>query len=337
MTTKIAISCGDPAGIGLEVTLKALCLGDFSQSSRLLVYVSKAHWNSVVSAPWFSGWVLPPVDVHAAGEPLPDSPGISIALLPGPDMAPQAGVWDDGWGQVAFAALEAAISDARCGAVDAVVTAPINKRVLSLGSERFPGQTEMLAHRSGGVSVAMMLAGPRLRVVPVTTHIALSAVSETLTTEAIIRTTTVTWTALTETFGIASPKLMMCGLNPHAGENGRFGDEEQRIILPAIEMLIRDGMDVTGPYAADSLFHFAVDGGADAVICMYHDQGLIPLKLLHFHEGVNITLGLPFIRTSPDHGSAYDIAGQGIARPDSMRAAIAAAGDLVRRSRFRAA
>ncbi|NUN12800.1 MAG: 4-hydroxythreonine-4-phosphate dehydrogenase PdxA [Myxococcales bacterium] len=334
MMTKIVISCGDPAGVGLEVTLKALCLRQFSRFDRFLLYVAPSHWRSALSAHWASSLGVPAVDIHTPGEPLPDVPGLSIAMLSGPHEAPLPGVWVDEWGHVALMSLEAAIADVLSGVADAIVTAPINKRVLSLGPDGFPGQTEMLACRAGDVPVAMMLAGPRLRVVPVTTHIALGAVPARVTTDGIVQTTTVVWTALRHRFGIQRPKLMMCGLNPHAGEGGRFGDEEQRIIIPAIRHLQEQGMDVVGPFAADSLFHFAVDGGADAVICMYHDQGLIPLKLLHFHEGVNITLGLPFIRTSPDHGSAYDIADKGIARPESMIAAMDVACDLVRKTRY---
>ena len=213
---------------------------------------------------------------------------------------------------------------ARCldHAAAGIVTCPINKAAINAAGYHFPGHTELLAERCGVEKVVMMLAGERLKVCLVTTHLAYRDVPARLSTAEILQTLRITATAFQQQFGIVRPRLAVLALNPHASEDGLFGDEEQRIITPAIKAAQAEGIAADGPHSADTLFHFAVKGAYDAVICMYHDQGLIPLKLLHFDDGVNVTLGLPIIRTSVDHGTAYDLAGTGTANTASLVAAL---------------
>ncbi|MFK5926683.1 MAG: 4-hydroxythreonine-4-phosphate dehydrogenase PdxA [Desulfuromusa sp.] len=211
-----------------------------------------------------------------------------------------------------------------------IVTCPINKAAINAAGFHFPGHTELLAERCGIKKVVMMLAGERLKVCLVTTHLAYRDVPAKLSREEILQTIRITAEAFRKQFGIQQPRLAVLALNPHASEKGLFGDEEQRIITPAIEAAQAEGIAADGPHSADTLFHFAVKGAYDAVICMYHDQGLIPLKLLHFDDAVNVTLGLPIVRTSVDHGTAYDLAGTGTANTASLMAALKMAEKMVR-------
>jgi 4-hydroxythreonine-4-phosphate dehydrogenase len=248
------------------------------------------------------------------------------------------GSWRDSQGIARSAAVEAGLITGRAiqqaarlalaGEVDAIVTAPAEKHALHLAGFPFPGHTEWLAHLAGGCDVAMMLASDRLRVVLVTTHVPFRDVPLLLTTDRIVRTGTVTRDALQRWFGIAEPRLALCALNPHAGEQGLFGDEEARILAPAAMRL-----GAAGPLPADTVFVRAMRGEFDAVLAPYHDVGMTAIKVASFGSGVNVTLGLPFVRTSPDHGTAMDIAGTGRADPASMRAAVQLAIDLVTRSR----
>jgi len=203
-----------------------------------------------------------------------------------------------------------------------MVTCPIGKAALKAGGYRFPGHTEMLAELCQAHDFAMMMAGTALKVTLVTIHQSLAEVPAAITQEAVLRMIAITGQALRDDFGIPQPRLAVAGLNPHAGEGGMFGDEEQRVIGPAVAAGRRGGWLVEGPFPPDTVFHKAAAGQFDAVICMYHDQGLIPFKLLHFSDGVNVTLGLPIVRTSVDHGTAYDIAGKGVADPASLAAAV---------------
>lgn len=215
------------------------------------------------------------------------------------------------------------------GAARALCTAPIHKAALMDGAGfAFPGHTEFLASLAGDVPVVMMLACPELRVVPATIHIPLAEVPKRLTAAGLTDTILITHAALRRDFGQEAPRIAVAGLNPHAGENGKMGDEEITLISPVLAALREKGMNVSGPLSADTLFHPAARRGYDAAICMYHDQALIPIKTLDFDGGVNVTLGLPFIRTSPDHGTAFDIAGQGKANPASMIAAIKLAAQM---------
>ncbi len=219
---------------------------------------------------------------------------------------------------------------ARCLAKTAagIVTCPINKAAINAAGYHFPGHTELLAKRCGIEKVVMMLAGKQLKVCLVTTHLALRDVPDKLSHEEILQTIRITNVAFQKQFGVKQPRLAVLALNPHASENGLFGDEEQRIITPAIKAAQAEGIAADGPHSADTLFHFAAKGTYDAVICMYHDQGLIPLKLLHFDDAVNVTLGLPIVRTSVDHGTAYDLAGTGTANTASLIAALKMANQM---------
>jgi len=233
----------------------------------------------------------------------------------------------------ALGSLEMATGLARAGAVAAIVTAPVAKAQLASIGFHHPGQTEYLAAACGlpENDAVMMLAGPSLRAVPITVHCALAEVPERLTTDLICRKARIVAAALSRDFGIASPRLAIAGLNPHAGEDGRFGDEEERIVRPAIARLREDGIDATGPHPGDALFTPRARQTYDVALAMYHDQALIPLKALDFDEGVNVTLGLPIIRTSPDHGTAFDIAGRKIANAGAKIAALRMAGEMADR------
>jgi 4-hydroxythreonine-4-phosphate dehydrogenase len=218
--------------------------------------------------------------------------------------------------------IATAVEMAKIGEVAAVVTSPISKALMQQAGHYFEGHTQLIAFMTDCPDYVMMLAGERLRVALVTIHCSLKDVPSLLSTEKIYKTIAITSKALVRDFGIRSPCIAVAGLNPHAGESGLFGSEEDSIIGPAIERAAADGYYCEGPYPPDTVFHRAASGAFDAVVAMYHDQGLIPLKLLHFRDAVNVTLGLPIIRTSVDHGTAYDIAGKGIADPSSLKAAI---------------
>lgn len=228
--------------------------------------------------------------------------------------------------------IEEAVCMAREGDVDAIVTAPISKEAIKKAGFKYPGHTEFLAHLTGAKDFAMMLGGSRLKVVLVTIHEQLRRVPRLVTGERVLRTIRITHASFRRHFGLRRPRIAVAGLNPHAGEAGIFGDEEKRVIAPAVGRAKRQGIDATGPLPPDTVFYRAVNGEFDCVVCMYHDQGLGPLKLLHFDDGVNVTLGLPIIRTSVDHGTAYDIAWKGKASPKSMIAAIEMAVGMAKRA-----
>jgi 4-hydroxythreonine-4-phosphate dehydrogenase len=230
-------------------------------------------------------------------------------------------------------AIDRAVAFVREGSAAALVTNPISKKALYDAGFAYPGHTEYLGHLADivfgtEVKPVMMIAGPGLRTVPVTIHIPLHQVAGALTTEAVVETGRIVGAALKRDFGIAAPRLAVSGLNPHAGEGGALGGEDDTIIAPAVEALLSEGLDVRGPLPADTMFHAEARARYDVAICMYHDQALIPAKMLGFDHAVNATLGLPFIRTSPDHGTAFDIAGKGIAKPDSLIAALRMAGEM---------
>ena len=235
--------------------------------------------------------------------------------------------------------IETAVALALAGEAAAVVTAPIAKATLYEAGFAYPGHTEFLgaltetAPLAGARGPVMMLAAADLRVALVTVHVPLSQVPQRVTLEAIVHAGQVTAQALTRDFGIAAPRIAVAGLNPHAGEGGAIGREEIEVVRPAVEALQAAGVDARGPAPADSLFHAAARATYDAALCLYHDQALIPVKMLDFWGGVNLTLGLPIVRTSPDHGTAFDIAGQGLARPDSLIAAIRKAAEIAERRR----
>ena len=312
----IAVSLGDPAGIGPEVVGKCW---DHRDRFGLPPFVAIGDPRSLAAV-----WDGP---IATIDDPVEADSAFDVGL----PILPMGSVDGDipGHPSVAGAhcsldALELAVGLARSGSAAAVVTGPVSKQQLYAIGFAHPGQTEFVAERCGVApgNVAMMLAGPSLRTVPVTTHVPLDRVSSMLSPNLIENRGRAALRGLQRNFGIADPRLAISGLNPHAGEGGALGREEIDLIIPAIEALRAEGWRVTGPHPADTMFHTAARGQYDAALCMYHDQALIPLKALHFEEGVNITLGLPIVRTAPDHGTAFDIAGQDRADPRAMAAAM---------------
>ena len=314
----IAISCGEPSGIGPEIAARAWSA---LRSEMALVWIGDPRhlpagtpWESV-TGPEAAAAVSPgalPVLVRDLGPP----------ARPGrPDPAHAAGV---------IAAIEKGARLAMQARVAALCTAPIHKAALIDGAGfAWPGHTEFLAALAGVGQVVMMLACDTLRVVPVTIHIPLAQVPERLTARLLTDTILITHAGLRRDFGIARPRLAVAGLNPHAGEAGKIGHEEIDLIIPVLDALRAEGLDIAGPLSADTMFHDHARARYDVAIAMYHDQALIPIKTLDFAGGVNVTLGLPFVRTSPDHGTAFDIAGRGLADPTSMIAALRMAARMV--------
>jgi 4-hydroxythreonine-4-phosphate dehydrogenase len=307
----VAISCGEPAGIGPEVAAKAWAA--LKGEIPLLWIGDPRHlpedtpWQAVEgpeAAPKVCASALP-VLVRDFGSG--STPGKA-------NPAHAAGVID---------AIEVGVALAQSGRADAICTAPIHKKALADGAGfAYPGHTEFLAALGGADQVVMMLASDLLRVVPATIHIPLAEVPQALTAALLTDTILITHAALRRDFGIERPRIAVAGLNPHAGEGGRMGREEIEMMIPVLDALRAEGIEILGPLPADTMFHPAARARYDAAVCAYHDQALIPIKTLDFDGGVNVTLGLPFVRTSPDHGTAFDIAGEGIANPASMIAAI---------------
>ncbi len=312
----LAIALGEPAGIGPEITAKAWVA---RRSAKLPPFCVIGDMRAIEAV-----WRGPIARITAPDDALEhfDRALPVLHIEDGGAIAP--GVPNVEGARCAIDSLEMALGITRSGVTRALVTCPVSKSQLYAIGFIHPGQTEFIAERCGVASAnaVMMLAGPTLRVVPITTHIPLSDVSGALSVELIIAKTRATVRGLIRNFAIDTPRLVIAGLNPHAGEEGALGREEQEIIIPAIDQLRAEGIDIRGPIPADALFHARMRASYDAAMCLYHDQALIPLKTLHFDEGVNITLGLPIIRTSPDHGTAFDIAGQGLANPGAMIAAI---------------
>ena len=324
----LALTMGDPAGIGGELTLKAwLALRDSGTAFVALddpVRLRQLALDQGLVVPLRTvNHAAEAADVFRSALPVLLVPLASAALPGRPDPVNAHAV---------VASIEQATKLALAGVVGAVVTNPINKAALYQAGFPYPGHTEFLAELTGASGQQiMMLASPMLRVVPVTVHASLRDSIAMLTTEMIVAACRTTATALRRDFGIASPRLAIAGLNPHAGEQGALGTEETTLVRPAIDMLRAERIDVSGPWPPDTMFTAAARRRYDVAICMYHDQALIPLKTLDMDHGVNVTLGLPIVRTSPDHGTAFDIAGKGVADATSLLAAIALAGALARR------
>lgn len=317
----LAITMGDASGIGPEIVVKALKAG----TERAVVFGSVVVMQDAVRRLGAELSIRPVATVDAADF----QPGtIDVIETTGITAPPPLGRVDAASGQAAFDTIVAAIAAAKDGSVGGIVTAPINKEAMGLAGIKYPGHTEILADYGGARRVAMMLANDEIRTVLVTIHTALRTAIEQADFDAqmvAIRLAHEGGQAL----GIAMPRVAVAGLNPHAGEGGLFGDEEIRIIAPAIAAARAEGIDASGPWPGDTVFMQARHGRFDVVVAQYHDQGLIPVKYLGLDKGVNITLGLPFVRTSPDHGTAFDIAGQGIADPASLQTALAYARRLV--------
>ena len=314
--TPFVISCGDPAGIGPETICKSWQARDEAGLPPFFVVGNVGDFEEICDIPvarisrpsdaleHFSS-ALPILNIYDGLKTTPGEPTLDGA-------------------QCALHALEMACGLTRSGDAGALITAPVSKAQLYTVGFRYPGQTEFVSERCGIAreNAVMMLAGPTLRVIPITTHIPFRDVPEMLTTELIIARAHAAEKAMIRNFGILKPRIAVAGLNPHAGESGNLGDEEVRVMQPAIDILRTEGMDITDPMPADTMFHEEARSRYDVALCPYHDQALVPLKTLHFFDGVNITLGLPIVRTSPDHGTAFGIAGQSIADPRSMIAAI---------------
>lgn len=330
-TGPLALSLGDPAGIGPEIVVKAWRALRLEQTPFFVVGDAQALRSAPTASAGIVRTISSPGEVAAA---FPDA----IPVLDLPLKAPVVA------GQPTSAAagaiiqwIETAVGLALSGTVSGVVTAPIAKAPLYAAGFKFPGHTEFLgeltsaATYDGARGPIMMLTAGDLRATLVTVHTPLAKVSETLTIEAVVNAGLVTAQAMRRDFGIASPRIAVAGLNPHAGESATIGQEEKRIVEPAVRALKDLGVDAKGPYPADTMFPAEVRATYDAAVCLYHDQALIPVKMLDFWGGVNVTLGLPIVRTSPDHGTAFDIAGRGIARPDSLIAAIRLAAEIAAR------
>jgi 4-hydroxythreonine-4-phosphate dehydrogenase len=321
-TAPVALTCGDPAGIGAEIALAArqvlgaslpfFWIGDPS-------HLPAAALHQVIETPTDAPRVPDshlPVLAHRFAAPA--TPGV-------PDLYNAQGVID---------VIARGVDLVTRGEASALCTLPINKKVLKDGAGfAFPGHTEFLAHLAGIDRVVMMLACDALRVVPATIHIALADVPQHLTPDLLEATIRITQAGLRRDFGLPAPRIAVAGLNPHAGEGGAMGREEVEWIAPLITRLRAEGFDLKGPMPPDTMFHAAARRGYDVAVCMYHDQALIPIKTIDFDGGVNVTLGLPFVRTSPDHGTAYDIAGKGLANPSSLVAALRMAQQMARARR----
>ncbi len=321
----LAIAMGDPAGVGPEIIAKSwavrslrslppfAAIGDPAAIARVWSGPVEAI-ATIDDAPAVFDRALPVLAVADAGPVTPGEPSIAGA-------------------RAAFEALERSIALVRNADARALVTGPVSKAQLYGIGFNHPGQTEFVAERCGvaGDDAVMMLAGPSLRVVPITVHVPLAQVTSLLSVDLIVAKGRAAAAGLTRDFGIATPRLAFAGINPHAGEGGAIGREEIDLLAPAIARLRAEGIDATGPFAADTLFHARARTGYDVVLCCYHDQALVPIKTLHFDEGVNVTLGLPIVRTSPDHGTAFGIAGRDQAHPGAMIAAIAMAGQAADR------
>lgn len=333
----IGITIGDPQGIGAEVVVKALADAEIRDQARYVIYgrndlMTLAADRAGIHPYWYrvahgseraQGELLPPVTVIDYQE----NGDYSLPTLePGPSK--QGGILSKQY-------VESAIADAMLNSnhqrhLDAIVTAPICKESWSLAGFRWPGHTELFAARTKAKQQAMAFVSPRLRVVLATAHVPLMDVKNILTIGRVHEAIDLGYELCME-LDIEEPRIAVCGLNPHAGENGTLGDEDQRIIAPAIDVAQQHGINANGPYPADTIFIAAASGEYDLVVAMYHDQGLIPVKLLGWNRAVNVTLGLPLVRTSPDHGTAFDIAGTNHADPDSMRHAIGLAASLAKR------
>ncbi len=316
---------GDSAGIGPEITAKAwrarelhsiapfFAVGDPRALERVWDGPIARITNPDEASDAFA-IALPVLAVGDAGEPVPGAPDVDSA-------------------RIALQSLELAVGLANAGAAGGIVTGPVSKAQLYKIGFSHPGQTEFVAERCGisPGNAVMMLAGPTLRVVPITVHVPIARVPQLLTIDLVLAKARVTARGLLRNFGIERPRLAFAGLNPHAGESGEIGREEIDVIEPAIAQLRAEGIDAVGPFAADTLFHPRARAGYDVALCPTHDQALIPIKTLHFDEGVNITLGLPIVRTSPDHGTAFAIAGKDEANPGAMIAAIKMAASAAQR------
>lgn len=335
----LAVTCGDPAGIGPDIALAAWSQRHIDAIAPFFVI---APSNILAERSAALGLDVPVQDISTPEEACAAFsnalPVLPVDALEENRTPVVPGVASHAHAPLILGSIRRAVHEVLSGRAAALVTNPIAKHVLRKAGFPFPGHTEYLAHLAEGAGYparrpVMLMASPRLRVIPATIHIPLAIVPSTLSTQLIIETTHVAISDFGKYFAISEPRIAVTGLNPHAGEQGDMGREDIDIIAPAIHALRADGHAVTGPHSADTLFHDAARTAFDLIIAMYHDQALIPFKTLSFHDGVNVTLGLPFIRTSPDHGTAYDIAGTGRASPSSFIAALRLAAQMSQNAR----
>jgi len=325
----IGITMGDPTGIGPEIIIKVLSDKSTFHFCRPIVLGDKSIMERAIQ---LLNSTLKVNEMKKVEEKEYKNGTLNLLNLSDIDVAEaRYGVPTKVCGKAMVRYIKEAVKLALAGRMDAITTAPISKKAMSDAGYLYPGHTELLAELTGSREYVMMLAGDRLRVVLVTIHCGLKEVPHLLTIEKILTTIRITHSALVNFFNEETPKIAVAALNPHAGEGGLFGKEEEEIILPAIKQAQEVGINVEGPLPPDSLFYHAAQGAYSAVVSMYHDQGLIPLKLLHFEDAVNVTLGLPLIRTSVDHGTAYDIAGTGRANPLSLLSALRLAARMTAR------
>jgi 4-phospho-D-threonate 3-dehydrogenase / 4-phospho-D-erythronate 3-dehydrogenase len=327
----IGITMGDPTGIGPEILVKALSMEEPFRACRPVVFGDREVLSMAIQIQNLST-TLEAIDQIPRDGYLPQK--IFFFPLSQLDVTSlRFGQPDTACGEAMVRYIKEAVKRARNRELDAITTCPINKKAMNEAGYPFPGHTELLAHLVGAQSVAMMFLGSKWRIVLVTIHLPLKDVSGWISKDRILSTLRLTDEGMKKHFGIPHPKIGVLGLNPHCGEGGLLGEEEKREILPAIAEARLLGMDVEGPFPADSFFSISGRCAFDAVISMYHDQGLIPIKMLDFKEAINFTLGLPFIRTSVDHGTAYDIAGKGLADPTNLVKAIVTAANLSKTKR----
>ncbi len=324
----IGVTMGDPAGIGPEIAVKALGDGEIYEICRPVLLGDRAVISSTVSAIKARLKISPVLMPSRAAGILGTIDIMEISDLQNDHIVPGRPTVKGGRAMAEY--IIRAVELIRKGELDAMVTCPISKALMHQAGYRFDGHTQLIAHLTDTDDYIMMLAGERLRVSLVTIHCALRDIPHILTEEMVFKTILVTHRALKQDFGLEKTRLAVAALNPHAGESGLFGSEEEEIIRPAINRALDEGCNVAGPFPPDTIFVRTASGEFDAVVAMYHDQGLIPLKLLHFSDAVNVTLGLPIIRTSVDHGTAYDIAGKGMADASSLKEAIRMAALMVK-------
>ena len=323
---KIGITMGDPTGIGPEIIVKALSMREPFQACRPIVFGDREVLLKAIQIQNLSA-TLEMVDQIPEDGYLPGK----IFLFPSSHLDVTSlcfGQPDRACGEAMVNSIKEAVEWVKSGRLDAITTCPINKQAMNAAGYSFPGHTELLAHLVQASSVAMMFLGSRWKIVLVTTHLPLKDVSKWITSDRILSILRLAEEGMKKYFGFAHPKIAVLGLNPHCGEDGLFGEEEKTEILPAIKEAKSVGIDVEGPFPSDSFFNLSGRYDFDVVVSMYHDQGLIPIKMFDFKEAVNFTLGLPFIRTSVDHGTAYDIAGKGMADPSNLIKAMLTAANL---------
>lgn len=318
---------GDPTGVGPEVCVKSAMNQEVKSRVRIVIFGDK---GVIAKAAKILGYDVKVQEISKFKQFIPEDNVIYVRNISNLNTDRlRAGRPDKNCGKAMVNYIREATRAALKNEIDAIVTGPINKEIINEAGFHFGGHTELMAELTGAKNYAMMMAGQKLKVVLVTTHIPLRDVAINITPGKVLRTIKLAHYAMAEYFGVKNPRIGVCALNPHSGEGGLFGEEEKEFILPAVINARNAGILAEGPLPADTLFYFALNGKYDVAVCMYHDQALIPLKMIHFTDAVNITLGLPIIRASVDHGTAYDIAWKGIANPHSMIQAIKTAAEIV--------